>query len=97
VIALEDNIHCETQGTYQTFEEAIAELKRRALIPWDTPPNQAPCTGWRKCGREYEVIEYETSQVPWRRLRQAVVLHVSPSGNQWEDNFQKRWGDAKGD
>jgi hypothetical protein len=91
MIVLEDNIHCERQGTYQSFEEAIAELRRRASIPYDENPNKAPCTGWRKCGREYEVIEYETSQIPWRRLKYAVVLRTSPAGPLWSDDFESQW------
>jgi len=94
MIVLEDNIHCERQGIFETFDAAIAELKRRAMIPFDERPNRAPCTGWQKCGREYEVVKYETSQIPWRRLKHAVVLRTSPAGPQWSDDFQSEWDNS---
>jgi len=85
---IEDKVHCQKQGTYATFEDAIAELRHRATIPHDEPPNKAPCKSWRTCRREYKVIEYETSQIPWRPLRQAMVLHVSAAGPRWSDTYE---------
>jgi len=42
---IDDESHCEYQrGEYATFAEALAELKRRAAIPWDVEPNRAPCS-----------------------------------------------------
>ena len=63
---IDDDRHAERQGEYQDFDQAFAELKRRAKIPWDQPPNVAPCAGWRACGRVYEVVESKRSERPGR-------------------------------
>jgi hypothetical protein len=80
---IDDDLHAEPQGEYQNFDQTFAELKRRARIPWDEPPNVAPCTAWRTCGRVYEVVEYDDSQTPWKELRRTLVLEVSASGVKW--------------
>lgn len=81
---IEDELHAERQdGEYPTLDAALAELRRRAGLPWDAQPNLAPCTGWRNCGRHYQVIEYDTSSSPWRELRRAELLRVSASGVEW--------------
>ena len=67
----------------EDFEQASTELKRRAKIPWDEPPNVAPCNGWRACGRAYEVVEYDDSETPWKELSRTLVLEVSASGVKW--------------
>jgi hypothetical protein len=61
---IEDEIHAEPQGQFASFDEAMVELTRRAEVPWDQPPNVAPCLSWKTCGREYVVIEYDDSRVP---------------------------------
>jgi hypothetical protein len=85
----EDERHAEQHGQFATFEEAFTELKRRAEIPWDKEPNYAPCTNWQKCGRSYEVIEYDDSQTPWKRLSAVAVLKVSATGVQWSSGFEE--------
>lgn len=40
-VCIEDEAHTELHGEYPTFEEAVLELERRALVPWDQPPNVA--------------------------------------------------------
>jgi hypothetical protein len=94
MIALEDDIHCERVGHFVTFEEAIAELTRRAAIPWDRPPNVAPCTSWRTCGRDYRLLEYDTSSTPWTPLRSVAVLAVSAAGAKWVEGFERDWSAA---
>jgi hypothetical protein len=49
---IEDAIHADWHGQFADFAAAIAELKRLSAIPWDEPPNCAPCTSWPTCGRE---------------------------------------------
>jgi hypothetical protein len=84
VFLIEDESHAEPQeGEFPTLRAAINELERRATIPWDQPPNLAPCTGWRTCGRDYQVIEYDTSTTPWRELRRMPFLRVSAKGIEW--------------
>ena len=81
---IEDEWHAETQnGEFATRQDAIAELERRATIPWDEEPNQAPCVNWRTCGRKYVLIEYDDSQTPWRELSRLDALEVSAAELKW--------------
>jgi hypothetical protein len=84
---IEDEIHAEHQGQFASFDEAIAELRRRIEIPWDQPPNVAPCMSWKTCGREYVVIEYDDSHQPWNQIRRVPVVEVSASGVKWASAF----------
>ena len=69
MFVIEDDLHADQQdGSFASFEDAIEELERRAGIPWDEEPNQAPCLNWRTCGRHYVVIEYDASSQPWKEL-----------------------------
>jgi hypothetical protein len=81
---LEDQIHAELQnGKFSTFAEALTELRRRALIPWNITPNVAPCTSWKTCGRIYEIIEYDDTQMPWKELSRVSALEISADGVKW--------------
>ena len=82
-VIIDDERHAEPQGEFPDVAQAIAELKRRAQIPWNRSPNIAPCTNWRNCGRAYEVIEYDDSERPWKELSRTLVLEVSASGVRW--------------
>jgi len=84
---IEDEFHAEPQGEYSSLEDAIAELRRRASIPWDLSPNVAPCKNWRNCGRNYVVIECDTRQTPWIVIRRLEVLEISASGIKWAPDF----------
>jgi hypothetical protein len=87
---IEDERHAEPQeGEFSTLVEAIAELKRRAALPWDKAPNVAPCTNWRKCGRTYEIIEYNTASTPWRELQRIAALKVTAAGARWLSQFSQ--------
>jgi hypothetical protein len=84
MFAIEDELHAEPQdGEHATLAEAVAELRRRAALPWDEVPNVAPCTSWRTCGRAYEIVEYDTSSNPWKELRRIPFLEVNAAGAKW--------------
>jgi hypothetical protein len=84
MFVIEDELHAEAQaGEFQTFDAAMAELRRRAAIPWDESPNVAPCQSWRTCGRSYEIIEYDVSAHPRREVRRLPALRVSAKGAEW--------------
>jgi len=84
VFKIEDEWHAELQdGDFPSLAAAATELRRLAEIPWDQTPNVAPCTGWRICGRRYEVVEYDTSVDPWRHIRRIAVLEIDSKGTRW--------------
>ena len=87
MIVIEDAIHAEQDGDFASFDEAVAELRRRATIPWDQPPNVAPCMSWRTCGREYYIVQFDVAASPWKQVRSDHVLDVSASGVQWAPGF----------
>jgi hypothetical protein len=84
MFAIEDERHAEPQqGSFDSFEEAVVELRRRAAIPWNESPNVAPCTNWKNCGRRYEVVEYDTSSTPWKELGRVPALDISAAVVLW--------------
>jgi hypothetical protein len=83
MFVVEDEFHAERIGHYPSLQEAILELKRLAQIPWDQDPNTAPCTNWRTCGRDYVVIEFDGSQLPWKELRRIPVFEITVNGIIW--------------
>ena len=84
---IEDEAHAEPQGEFDSLESALAELRRRALTPWDAAPNVAPCTSWQTCGRRYEVVEFDTAQSPRREIQRIHVLDISAAGVKWMRTF----------
>lgn len=81
---IEDQIHAELQdGKFSTFAEALSELRRRALVPWNITPNVAPCISWKTCGRIYEIIEYDDTSTPWKELSRVSALEISSDGVKW--------------
>jgi hypothetical protein len=81
---IEDEAHAEPQdGEFETRQDAMTELMRRARIRWDKKPNLAPCTSWRTCGRRYELVEYDKSATPWKVLSRRLILEISAEGVHW--------------
>jgi hypothetical protein len=80
---IEDEAHAEPQGEFPTFDAAVAELRRRAAIAWNKPPNLAPCTSWQTCGRKYEIIEYDASGMPLNELSRVPALEISAREVTW--------------
>lgn len=80
---IEDELHAEPHGEFGSAEEALAELRRRAAIPWDQKPNRAPCRDWRNCGRKYDLIQYDEEQSPRKELRRELALEISAVGVKW--------------
>ena len=80
---IEDESHAEQQGEFKTYKDAFSELQQRANIPWDEIPNRCPCTNWENCERNYQIIEYDTTQTPWKELKREDVLTISAKGTKW--------------
>ena len=85
MFVIEDENHAEQSGEFATLEEALAELRRRALIPWNDEPNVAPCTSWKTCGRDYEILEYDDHARPWKIVRRVAGFEVSAAGVVWSE------------
>jgi hypothetical protein len=94
MITIDDAIHCERLFECERFDEAVAELRYLASVPWDHAPNRAPCKGWRKCGREYELRDVDDTETPWKTLRRVTVLKLSRHGVRWSGDFEEEWRDA---
>jgi hypothetical protein len=92
MFVIEDAIHAENNGHFASFADAVAELRRRATMPWDVIPNVAPCVSWRTCGREYVILEFDDLQVPWKALRRIPALNVSARGIEWMKGFEESSG-----
>ena len=88
MFVIEDEIHAEWCGEFRSFEEALAELKTRSGISWDSEPNRCPCISWKTCERKYSIIEFDASQDPWRQISRTPVLAVSSKGTVWEKGFR---------
>jgi hypothetical protein len=87
LFVIEDEAHSEQCSKHATLQEAVARLEKLAALPWNEQPNVAPCTSWRTCGRRYELVEYETSNHPWKELRRTPALEVNASGVVWDAEF----------
>ena len=80
---IEDDWHAEWSGEYSSYDDAFAELRRRAESPWDEPPNQAPCMSWQTCGRAYWIIEFASKEEPWEVLNRIWIFNISAEGVTW--------------
>jgi hypothetical protein len=86
---IEDEIHSELMGEFESFEKALLELKRISKTPWDQEPNRAPCTSWKTCGRSYEIIEFDNSKIPWKEIRRSYILEIKQNKIKWEKEYQE--------
>jgi hypothetical protein len=83
IYAIEDERHDERIGEYSNLPAAVAELERLKDVAWDVSPNRSPCENWRKCGRLYEIVEYDLSETPRKQMRRIPALEVSRTAVQW--------------
>ena len=90
MFTIEDDSHGDLLGEYNTFDEAMTQLRAWARIAWDQKPNRAPCTSWQTCGRSYEIVEYDCTATPWNRVRTTPILQVDARGVRWGGATQRR-------
>jgi hypothetical protein len=81
---IEDESHAEPQiEEFHKFEDTFDELKRISKIPWNEIPNRCPCTNWQNCGRNYQIVEYDTTQTPWKELQRKNILTITAKETTW--------------
>jgi len=80
---IEDYWHAEWIGEFPSRAEAVAELHRLASLAWDEEPNRCPCTSWRTCSRRYHLIQFDTSEKPYRTISDDPCLEVSDTETKW--------------
>jgi len=81
---LEDEVHAEYIGEFETLDDVLTELRRIAALPWGELPNVAPCMSWRTCHRVFLVMAHAKSGAEdWR----AYPLETSASGAVWSSEF----------
>lgn len=80
MFVIEDELHSESTGEFETLKDAIDELHRLSKIPWDEEPNKAPCISWMTCGRHYEIIEYDNSTKPWKEVNRINGFEIRAIG-----------------
>ncbi len=88
LFVIEDELHDERHGVFFSLDDALSELRRRASIPWDQEPNQAPCQSWRTCRRVYEIVEFDETQTPWKEMQRTSVVEISAAGVRWSKGFE---------
>jgi hypothetical protein len=81
--AIEDKDHCQDISTHADLVEAIEALHVLAKVPWGQEPNVAPCITGMTCSRDYEIVEYDTSVMPWAPLRRYPGFYISSQGLVW--------------
>jgi hypothetical protein len=91
---IEDERHSEPQGEFRSIEDAVAELRERACIPWHQQPNRAPCMSWRTCVRVYDIIEVAGIH-PWHgEIRRVRALQISSAGVKWSPRIREEYAIA---
>jgi hypothetical protein len=80
---LRDDLYDEIQGEFQTFSEAVAQACRLAAIPWDAPPNPAPCTSRANCSRNDEIVEQLASDGARQVVDHTSILENGAAGAHW--------------
>ena len=82
-----DEAHCEYHGHFATRQEAVDAIISYTQLPWDSPPNRAPCRQWRTCKRNYEIHEW-ADRVHGERLSVRTICRVDSDGVTWADGQQ---------
>lgn len=85
---VEDELHSEDLGDFPSRDEALAEIGRRVAEPWNGPDNIAPCISWRTCGRNYTIVRYDDSTMPWSELSREFVAKISAAGVSWQPGYE---------
>ena len=88
IYIIEDQMHAEWLGKYDSLSLAIKELRHLSSLPFGTAPNRCPCSNSTNCCREYQVIEYNAESEPWLELRRFGTLEINRGGASWLVDFK---------
>lgn len=87
IFEIEDDVHAEGFGQFDTYEQAFERLKEIAEQPWDKEPYKPPCSGWEDCDREYHIVEWDNTEPEWKEISRKFLLYVSANSKQWKDEI----------
>lgn len=74
---IEEIWHCEIIGKYKTYSEARNKINELSKLPWWARPNLPPCGSKTCLSYEYEIIEYDTSIIPYKLIKRELALIIS--------------------
>lgn len=83
---IEDNVHAIIEWEYNTYNEALNELKRRSNLSWDNEINVAPCISWKTCSKLYVIKKYDTKNTPYKLISEEEILEISSKWIEWKNN-----------
>ena len=78
---VEDEWHCETVESYDSYSQALDAIQQLALLAWNEPPNRAPCSSWETCGRLYSIVEYDTAAS--QQIASTPIVEIDAKGTRW--------------
>ena len=91
---IEDEFHCNICGRYASFEEALAELKRWAELPWGEGDHCAPCQSWKTCHADYIVgVQYDPL-LQDAHPDPVHVLTLSARGAEWQPPYDRKLNES---
>lgn len=87
MFVIEDESHTEWCSKFKTYQEALSEFQASSKIAWHAAPNVCPCMSWETCGRDYYIIEFDSSLKPWHEVSRTHALSISSKGMFWNEGF----------
>ena len=77
---LEDDIHAEYIAEFDTFDSALKKAEELAALPWDDEQNKCPCSSWKTCERQYDIVEFQVIGDNWGEINRTEVFKISSAG-----------------
>jgi len=85
VYIIEDQIHAEIIGEFESLESAQQEIQRIVKVPFGIGSNRCPCTNWNNCKRSYELIKYNKTRNPWNEISRKEIFSISRNGIEYKN------------
>ena len=81
---IEEEFHAWRYWEYDSFEDALYELSKKADLPWDNEANRCPCISWKNCSMCYRIVKYDTNHKPyWKEVSSQDIVEISSKGVKW--------------